>query len=72
MDIKTIQSICEMAKKNNIKTIEELAMYCKVWEITNQYELIARLSLDCFEIVYEEVKKGGGDVWKQLDKSARD
>lgn len=54
INYKDWQRISQMAKENNINTIAELDMYCRVWDIQSSYELMARLSLDCFAIVYNK------------------
>lgn len=51
ISFKDWKDIYKMAKTNNINTIGELVMYCKVWNINNGDGLYIRLAQDYLNLI---------------------
>lgn len=57
MNKKDFERMLKMAKANNINTLGELAMYCRVWNIGSNIELLVRLGDDYIEILHEKFER---------------
>ena len=58
MDYKDWERVYERAKANNINTLGELAMYCKVWKIKTNLEMLVQLGSDYIEVLLERRNNG--------------